>query len=467
MNELKTVLSVEAVLAKAKNIFFVGIGGISMSSLAIVCKRQGFTVSGSDRAYSALTDRLEREGIPVIHEHRAENIEGADAIVYTGAVDFTNPELAAATERNIPVIYRADLLGHMMRGYTHRVGVSGMHGKSTCTSMIAHLFIAAGKDPTVLSGAETREMGGAYRLGGKDFFIFEACEYKDSFLYFYPTMPVVLDIDLDHTDYFTGGLEQIKRSFLNYSQLPFSYDCAFPCGVMCVDDEDILAIVPGLPFCATFGIHEESAEYRAVNISEHRGRYAFDVYKRGEFFVHVALPVPGYHNIYNALGALVVSDLLGLTPEEIASGFASFEGLYRRFDYKGEVGGAPVYIDYAHHPRELRATLEGARKMTDGKLVCFFEPHTYSRTASLFDEFVAEMRKADVAIVAEIYAAREKNESGISSRDLCAHIEGSHYCATLQQVTDTLAAIVQPEDLVLTVGAGDIYRAGEELIKRG
>ena len=463
MNELKTVLSVEAVLAKAKNIFFVGIGGISMSSLAMVCKRQGFTVSGSDRAYSALTDRLEREGIPVIHEHRAENIEGADAIVYTGAVDFTNPELAAATERNIPVIYRADLLGHMMRGYTHRVGVSGMHGKSTCTSMIAHLFIAAGKDPTVLSGAETREMGGAYRLGGKDFFIFEACEYKDSFLYFYPTMPVVLDIDLDHTDYFTGGLEQIKRSFLNYSQLPFSYDCAFPCGVMCVDDEDILAIVPGLPFCATFGIHEESAEYRAVNISEHRGRYAFDVYKRGEFFVHVALPVPGYHNIYNALGALVVSDLLGLTPEEIASGFASFEGLYRRFDYKGEVGGAPVYIDYAHHPRELRATLEGARKMTDGKLVCFFEPHTYSRTASLFDEFVASFEEADLVYILDIYAAREVNTYGVTAETLAAAIPGGVYVPSYEEAVSLIRRAAEPGDTVLILGAGTVDRVAKML----
>ncbi len=463
MNELKSVLSVEAVLARAKNLFFVGIGGISMSSLALVCRRQGFHVSGSDRAYSSLTERLESEGILVVHEHRAENIEGADAVIYTGAVDFTNPELRAATEKNIPVIYRADLLGHMMRDYKHRVGVSGMHGKSTCTSMIAHLFIAAGKDPTVLSGAETREMGGAYRLGGKEFFIFEACEYKDSFLYFYPTMPVVLDIDLDHTDYFTGGLEQIKRSFLNYSQLPFSYDCAFPCGVMCVDDEDILAIVPGLPFCATFGIHEESAEYRAVNISESRGRYAFDICKRGEHFAHITLPVPGYHNIYNALGAAVVSDLLGLTAQEIEQGFATFEGLYRRFDYRGEVNGAPVYIDYAHHPRELRATLEGARKMTDGKLVCFFEPHTYSRTAALFDEFADSFAEADLVYVLDIYAAREKNVSGVSSRALAGAISGGVYVPSYEDAVRIIRRAAEPGDTVLILGAGTVDRVAKML----
>ena len=463
MNELKTVLSVADVLATAKKLFFVGIGGISMSSLAFVCKRQGFSVAGSDRAYSALTERLEADGIPVTHEHRAENIDGADAVVYTGAVDFTNPELKAATEKNIPVIYRADLLGHMMRDYKHRIGISGMHGKSTCTSMIAHLFIAAGKDPTVLSGAETREMNGAYRLGSKDFFIFEACEYKDSFLYFYPTMPVVLDIDLDHTDYFTGGLEQIKRSFLNYSQLPFSYDCEFPCGVMCVDDEDILDIISGVPACATFGIHEERADYRAKNICESRGKYAFDVYKKGEFFTHVTLPVPGYHNIYNALGALVVADLLGLSADEISSGFLSFEGLHRRFDHKGDVNGAPVYIDYAHHPREIRATLEGARKMTDGKLVCFFEPHTYSRTSSLFDEFVASFAEADLVYILDIYAAREINTSGVSAQKLAKATPGGVYVPSYEEAVRIIRRAAEPGDTVLILGAGTVDRVAKLL----
>ncbi len=463
MNELKTVLSVESVMKKAKKLFFVGIGGISMSSLALVCREYGYTVEGSDRAYSALTDRLEGEGIPVTHWHRADNIEGADAVIYTGAVDFNNPELKAATKKGIPVIYRADLLGYIMKDYTHRIGVSGMHGKSTCTSMIAHLFIAAGKNPTVLSGAETKEMNGAYQLGGKEYFIFEACEYKDSFLYFYPTMPVVLDIDLDHTDYFTGGLEQIKRSFLNYSQLPFTYDCELPCGVMCVDDEDILAIVPGLPRCATFGIREESADYRAHNVTEAKGRYSFDVYKKGSFFVHVDLPVVGYHNIYNALAALVVADLLGLTAEEIVSGLASFEGLYRRFDYKGQVNGANVYIDYAHHPRELRATLEGAKKMTEGRLLCFFEPHTYSRTAAFFDEFTKSFDEADQVYYLDIYAAREVNELRISSSQLAEATPRGAYLPTYNDAVRLIRETAKEGDTVLILGAGTIDRVAKML----
>ena len=279
MNEQNQI---DIVMQTAKKLFFVGIGGISMSSLAFVCRRRGYTVAGSDRAYSAMTDKLENAGIPVVHTHLAENIEGADAVVYTGAVSLESPELAAAKAKKIPIIYRADLLGYIMKHYIHRIGVAGMHGKSTCTSMLAHLFMDEGKKPTVLSGAETEEMGGAYIIGNKDYFIFEACEYKDSFLCFFPTVSVVLGIDLDHTDYFTEGLPQIKRSFTRYANIPFESDSAIPFSVMCADDANVREIIPSVQDAVTFGIHE-NADYRAVALSENRGRFSFDILKNGNF----------------------------------------------------------------------------------------------------------------------------------------------------------------------------------------
>lgn len=453
---MKEQQSTSAVMAQAKKLFFVGIGGISMSSLAFVCRERGYEVSGSDRAYSAMTEKLENAGIPVVHEHRRDSVEGMDAVIYTGAVSLTSPELAAATEKNIPIIYRADLLGYMMREYTHRIGVAGMHGKSTCTSMLAHLFMDANRKPTVLSGAETEEMGGAYTLGEKEYFIFEACEYKDSFLCFFPTVSVVLGIDLDHTDYFTEGLPQIKRSFLQYANLPFAEGATLPLSVMCADDENVREILPDVRFAVTFGIHGEDADYRAVNITEEKGRYAFDVLKRGEYLTHIALSVVGFHNIYNALASTAVGDMLGLSAAELSAGLGSFTGLRRRFEYKGSMNGADVYIDYAHHPRELAATLAGARRMTKGKLICFFEPHTYSRTASLFDEFAASFADADEVYFLPVYAAREENLWGVSSEKLATATPRGRYTSSYEDAARIIREGAGENDTVMILGAGTV-----------
>ncbi len=449
-------MKLDAVMASAKNLFFVGIGGISMSSLAAACKRRGYRVSGSDRAYSHMTQRLEREGIPVTYEHRAENINGADAVVYTGAVSLENPELAEALKRKIPIIYRADLLGYIMKIYVHRIGVAGMHGKSTCTSMLAHTFMKADKKPTVISGAETEEMGGAYTVGEKEFFIFEACEYKDSFLSFLPTVSVVLDIDLDHTDYFTGGIAQIKQSFTEYANLPFSGDGIFPFSVLSADDEHTKAILPNVQGAVTFGIQSEDAAYRAVNIEEHRGRYSFDILKMGEFLTHISLEVVGYHNIYNALACAAVSDMLDLTPEEIADGLDTFRGLRRRFEYKGEINGAEVYTDYAHHPSEIAATLAGAAKMTTGSLLCFFEPHTYSRTAALFEEFTASFSDAYSICYLDIYAAREEPIPGITAKALAEATPKGSYASSYEEAAHIIRATAKKGDTVMILGAGTI-----------
>ncbi len=449
-------IRIDAVMARAKTIFFVGIGGISMSSLAFACRRRGYAVRGSDRAYSSMTDKLEKEGIPVVHSHHADNIAGADAVVYTGAVTMENPELAAAKAEGIPVIYRADLLGYIMKNYIHRIGVAGMHGKSTCTSMLAHLFLDAGRKPTVISGAETEEMGGAYAVGEKEFFIFEACEYKDSFLCFFPTVSIVLDIDLDHTDYFTGGLPQIRNSFLRYAKLPFEGDAVFPFCVMNADDAQTKMLLPELEGAVTFGIESETAMYRAVNIRENRGRYTFFVTKHGETLTEIALSVVGYHNIYNALATTATADMLGLSPDEISAGLSSFKGLRRRFEYKGNVNGAEVYIDYAHHPSEIAATLAGARAMTERKLMVFFEPHTYSRTAALFDEFASAFSAADEVCFLDIYAAREVNVTGVTSAALAAATPRGRYVPSYEAAAELIRERAGAGDTVMILGAGTV-----------
>ena len=453
---------VEAVLRRAKKIFFVGIGGISMSSLAFVCREQGYEVSGSDRAISAMTEKLRASGIPVAYEHRAENIEGADAVVYTGAVTLENPELAAATEKEIPLIYRADLLGYLMCEYTHRIGVAGMHGKSTATSMLSHLFIDAGKKPTVLSGAETEEMGGAYLLGEKNYFIFEACEYKDSFLSFHPSISVILNIDLDHTDYFTGGIPQIVDSFTQYANLPFDGTSELPVTVINADDEHTAQIVKNLPHAVTFGIHSD-ADYQAKNISLTGGRASFDIVKGDQLLTHISLCVFGEHNIYNALATAAVGDLLGLSAAEIANGLCTFTGLRRRFEYKGSINGASVYIDYAHHPREIAATLAGAKAGTKGKLIAFFEPHTYSRTASLLQEFSAAFSDADSIYFLDIYAAREENIYGVSSEMLAKITPRGAYADSYEKACNLIRAYAKEGDIVMILGAGTVARIADML----
>ncbi len=460
---MREPILIEAIMRRAKRLFFVGIGGISMSSLAFICKRRGYEVAGSDRATSEMTDRLEKSGIPVVHMHDAGNIAGADAVVYTGAVNDENPELAAARAEGIPTIYRADLLGYIMKIYTHRIGVAGMHGKSTTTSMLSHLFMSAGRRPTVVSGAETEEMGGAYAVGEKEFFIFEACEYKDSFLCFEPTVSVILDIDLDHTDYFTGGIAQIRESFLKYALLPFDGECALPFAVLSADDAHCRTLIPELPAAVTFGIDAEDADFRAVNLREIRGRYRFDVLKGGEYVTSISLGVIGYHNVYNALAAAAVGSMLGLSPEELGEGLCSFQGLRRRFEYKGTACGAEVYIDYAHHPGEIRATLAGAKKMTEGKLIAVFEPHTYSRTAALFDEFSHAFGDADVVYFLDIYAAREVNTTGISSQGLAVATPRARYLSSYDEAVKTLREIARVDDIIMLLGAGPIDRMADML----
>ena len=446
-----------AALEGAKKLFFVGIGGISMSSIAFVFASRGYDVSGSDRAESDMTRKLAASGIKVYRGHDAAHVAGADAVIYTGAVNDQNPEIAEAKRLGLPIIYRADALGYMMKKYGTRIGVSGSHGKSTCTAMISHILIASGADPTVMCGAETAEMGGAYRVGGGEGFVFEACEYKDSFLGFFPSASVVLNIDLDHTDYFTGGLPQIKASFRKYALIALEEGGA---AIANADDENTSSALEGLPLI-TFGVKND-ADFTAENISYASGYAEFDVMKRGEHFCRVHMSIPGEHNVYNALAAAAACDLAGVAPDDIGRYISDFTGLSRRFEKKGSVRGAEVYIDYAHHPRELRAAVAAARKLCRGKLICVFEPHTYSRTYSLFDEFAASFAGADRVIFTDIYAAREVNTYGVSSAQLAEAAKGEYaptYAETAEKVLEDIGA----GDLVLVLGAGTVTEVAKLL----
>ena len=369
-----------AILKNCKSIFFIGIGGINMSSLAHISLRRGYITGGSDKSPSALTKRLEERGIRINYHHSAENVHGYDAVVYTVAISPDNPEYTEAQRLGIPCISRADFLGYVMTGYRRRIGISGMHGKSTCTSMCAATFIGAGVSPTVLSGAELDVMGGAYTVGEGEDFVFEACEYMDSFLDFNPSIAVILNIEMDHVDYF-HSMEQIRNSFAKYASLTGEEGFT----VANADDENVrhaLAEYHGTR--VLFGIHSEDADIRAVDISESRGRYSFDIQKSGRYFCHVNLSVTGYHNIYNALACAAAADLSGISPEDISRGLAAFGGAKRRMEYRGSLQGAELYDDYGHHPTEVHTTLKGARASPATDLFAFFsrihtrEPRRFS-----------------------------------------------------------------------------------------
>lgn len=445
-------------LENKKAVYFLGIGGITMSSLAHVTHLHGFKVGGSDRTLSPLTAKLAAEGIEIFEGHRAEQLDGYDALVYTVAVSEDTPELVRAKERGIPVISRSDYLGYLMRSYTHRVGLAGMHGKSTATSMTTEVFLAASADPTVISGAELSSIGGAYRLGGKENFIFESCEYMDSFLDFYPTIAVVLNIEMDHVDYFKD-LDQIKHSFRAYIDKTRGCGCA----VLNADDENVMDMANGFTGSVlTFGIHKE-ADIMAKNIECKDGVLTFDIC-HGSMKKHVTMSVCGEHIVYNALAAAACAILCGIPSQHIAKGLANFRGAKRRMELKGILNGAKVYDDYAHHPTEIAATLRAVNNMGFDRVICVYQPHTYSRTKGLYDGFIESLRLADLTIMADIYAARETDTLGVSSEQLAEDIgNGALYFDSFAKIADWLKANARAGDIILTMGAGNITNLSKEL----
>ena len=434
----------------------VGIGGVSMRPLGLVLRSMGMQISGSDMNASVSTDELISKGIDVAIGHRAENIAGADCVIRTAAANNDNPEIAAARAAGIPIFERAQAWGYIMRAYRHAICVSGTHGKTTTTSMLTHIFMEAGRDPTVMIGGSLPLLGAGHRVGQGDTIILESCEYCNSFLNFFPTTAVVLDIDADHLDFFKD-LADIEQSFRKFVSLVPEDGLIVANG----DDKNTRDALEGISYIS-FGIESTNDVYGEHFSSDYR---SFDVVCGGKSYCHLELGVLGRHNAMNALAACAVAWRFGIPAEATEKALAEFRGAGRRLEFKGSYHGADVYDDYSHHPAELHALLSAVRLMGYKRVICAFQPHTYSRTKALFSDFVRELSAVDLAVLTDIYAARDSNTVGVSSKDLADQIPGSVYCPGLPQLTDFLASIAQPGDIILTVGAGDVYKAGEKLLK--
>ncbi len=444
-------------IAPGRRVHLAGIGGVSMSPLAEVLHGMGLTVQGSDQTGSAVVDHLRSLGISIHVGHTASDIEGAEFVIRTAAIHDDNPEIAAARRKGIPVFERAEAWGAIMQQYENAVCIAGTHGKTTTTSMTTHIFMAAQADPTVMIGGTLPMLHSGYRVGRGDTIILESCEYCNSFLHFFPTVAVVLNVEADHLDFFKD-LDDIKQSFRRFAQLT-PQDGHI---VANADDAGAMDALKGLPLF-TFGCCE-GADCQARNLTWQHGRPDFDVVAGGEVYTHLSLRVAGLHNVYNALAAASAAYVLGIPGKAVRQGLEGFFGAGRRFEPKGQYNGARIYDDYAHHPAELHALLNMAKSLGYDRVICAFQPHTYTRTKALFDDFVQELQIADVVVLTDIYAAREQNTIGISSRDLADRIPNAYYCPSLQDAAEKLREIARTGDLIITVGAGDIYTVGEMLI---
>ena len=450
---------------KPEHVHFIGIGGISMSGLAEILIDEGFTVSGSDARKSELTEHLESMGAQVFYGQRASNIiDGIDVVVYTAAVHPDNPEYGEAVRQGIPILTRAELLGQMMKNYRYAAGIAGTHGKTTTTSMVTEILLAADADPTISVGGILNSIGGNIRVGGSELFVTEACEYTNSFLSFFPNMEVILNIEEDHLDFFKD-IQDIRRSFRLFAEkLPEDGTL-----VISSDIDDYEEISGGLAcHVVTFGKSADS-DYRAEHIQHDQlARASFDLYVKGTCEGRVTLGVPGEHNIYNALASIALCQALGISIDHIKAGLEHFTGTNRRFEKKGEVCGVTIIDDYAHHPSEIRATLEAARNYPHNKLWCVFQPHTYTRTKAFMDEFARALSMADHVILADIYAARETDNLGISSADLAKKIEAlgtkAEYIPSFDEIETFILKNCINGDLLITMGAGDIVKVGEKLL---
>ncbi len=462
------------ILHNGRSVFFIGVGGVMMSSLALLTKQAGYRVLGCDRTCTSVTATLEQAGICMFYSHSADNLPAdCGLVVYTVAIAQDNPEYVSAQTHNIPCVSRADYLGWLMTGYRNRVGISGMHGKSTCTAMCARLFLEADADPTVLIGADYRPLGGAYRLGGRTHFIFEACEYMDSFLDFRPTVAVLLNAEEEHVDYFKS-MAQIERSFGAFAGLTGQGGVT----VVNADDEHVsLAAACALAEertgrLITYGT-QHPADFHASDIVLNEGMPGFTLTAFGEEWGRVQLSVPGAHQVYNALAAAAAGYACGVDRAAILTGLAHFEGVCRRMEYRGTVNGARVFDDYGHHPTEIRATLEGAAALcgthedgTPGMLICVFQPHTYSRTARLYQDFLHAFGAAAHLFLLDIYAARETDTLGVSSAGLARDLGGGAiFCPTPADAAAAVRNTARAGDIVVIMGAGDVTRVSGMLFQ--
>lgn len=454
-----TVNELKALLVPGCRIHLVGIGGVSMFPLAEVLRSAGMVITGSDRSESANVLHLRSEGVTVFSGHFPENVAGADLVIRTAAVHDDNPEIVSAREKGIPVFERAQAWGAIMMDYKHALCISGTHGKTTTTSMATHIVMAAGLDPTIMIGGDLPLLGSGYRVGHGDTIVLESCEYCNSFLSFRPTVAVILDIEADHLDFFKD-LADIECSFRRFASLTPAE------GGMVVanaDDRNTMDTLESIDRpLTTFGLGSYADVY-CENLKWNKGMGEFDLMYDGSKVCHISLSVPGLHNVKNALAAAAAALVMGIAPAAIAKGLHQYRGTKRRFEYKGEYHGAKIYDDYAHHPGELHMLLETAKTLGYDRVICAFQPHTYSRTKALFSDFVQELRNADITILAPVYAARETDTLGISSKQLAERLPHGEYYETFAEVEARLKELARPGDLILTVGAGNLYQVAERL----
>ena len=451
---------------KPVTVHFIGIGGISMSGLAEILLDAGFKVKGSDRAPSALTEHLIKKGATVYYGQTAENITpDVDLMVYTAAIKEDNPEFAAAKANNIPTLTRAQMLGQIMKNYKTAIAVSGTHGKTTTTSMLTSILLKASSDPTVSVGGMLDCIGGNIRIGHSQTFVTEACEYTNSFLSFFPTISIILNIEEDHLDFFKD-IDDIRNSFRRFAQL-------LPSDGLLVINADIdryEEITEGLECNVITVSANGKAHYSADDIVyDEKGCASFSVTGSLGGRDRISLSVPGFHNVSNALSAIAVAEFLGIGYEDISSGLFEFTGTDRRFQYRGCVNGINVVDDYAHHPTEIAATMQAAAKYPHNKLVVAFQPHTYSRTKAFFDDFAKALSMADEVLLADIYAARETDDLGVSSKLLCEAIQtnGTNACyfGSFDEIEKYVLDNCSPGDLLITMGAGDIVTVADDLCR--
>lgn len=448
------------------SVYFIGIGGISMSGLAEILLDEGFRISGSDRAPSPLTELLASRGVQIFYGQKAENItKDLDVIVYTSAIHPDNPEMIAARNYGIPLLTRAELLGQMMKNYQMPVAISGTHGKTTTTSMVSEILLAAALDPTLSIGGILKSIGGNVRIGHSDYFVTEACEYTNSFLSFFPRIGLILNIEEDHLDFFKD-LADIRASFHRFALLlPANGALIINGGI-----ENLSEITDGVACpIITFGL-TESYDYSACDITyNEKGCASFTLCKKGEPSGRFSLAVPGEHNVLNALAAIALSERLHIDSSVTKEALLSFGGTDRRFEYKGTYKGITIIDDYAHHPTEITATLRAADKYPHKRLICIFQPHTYSRTKAFLKEFAVSLSAADHVILAPIYAARETDTLGISSETLQKEIEKlSTKCDCFPDFSSIESYVKEhgeAGDLLITMGAGNVVTIGEELLQ--
>lgn len=450
-----------------KNIHFVGIGGISMSGLAEIMIHAGYNVSGSDLNNSKIIERLISKGAAISIPHDSKNVEGAELIVYTVAVKSDNAELVRARELSIPIIDRAEFLGIIMKKHQYGIAISGCHGKTTTTSMVSLVFKNAMLDPTILLGGELDAIDGNVLVGKSDYFITEACEYYESFLRFYPYVGAILNVEEDHLDYFKD-IDHIMSAFYKFAQLIPKEGSL----VVCADNENAMKIADSVQCnILTYGI-DNPADYTASNIIyDQLGHPSFDVYFRNTNLGVFSLNIPGKHNILNSLACIAISLNAGIDIDVIKNSLLEFRGTYRRFDIQGTLNNITVIDDYAHHPTAIKATLDAAVQFPHKRVWCVFQPHTYSRTKSLFSDFAKAFYKADKVIITDIYSAsREKDNGDIHSKDVVFAINensnNSVYIKDFAEIADLIAKEAEPGDIIFTMGAGDIFKLGKMIMDR-